>query len=156
MKLTELKASLVLNPEAPLRFILPDGDEIPVHFHITELGYVTKRSIDCGGMVHDRKERCLLQVWVADDYDHRLKAVAFAEILQLGDQVLPHDQMDVEVEYDCCAVAQYSVSGARFTGEDVELQLGAKRTTCLAKERRQGEGECCPRGTGAAVEPACC
>ncbi len=135
MKLKNLKAALVPHPKALLRFRLPDGDEIPAHFHITEVGHVSKRFIDCGGQLHDRKETCLLQAYVAEDYDHRLTAGTFVKILRLGNAVLPNDDMEVEVEYDCCVVAQYPVTNAEFTGSHVELQLGEKRTACLARER---------------------
>jgi hypothetical protein len=137
VKLRDLKATLALYPNALPRFTLPDGDQIPAHFHITEVGHVTKRFIDCGGKLHDRKDTCLLQTWVADDYEHRLTAGRFAKILQLGDQVLPHDDLEVEVEYDCCVVAQYPIASAEFAGEQIEIQLGEKRTACLARERRE-------------------
>src|SRR5947209_19897718 len=124
MKLSELKATLALHPDASPRLILPDGDVIPAHFHITEVGHVAKRFIDCGGTVHDKTDTCLLQTWVSDDdTDHRLKAGTFAKILQLGDQVLPHDDLEVEVEHEDCAISQYPIASAKFTGEFVELQL---------------------------------
>lgn len=151
MKLKDLKATLALHPDALPRFVLPDGDQIPAHFHITEVGHVTKRFIDCGGKLHDRSDTCLLQTWVNDDdADHRLKAGTFAKILQLGDQVLPHDDMPVEVEYDCCVVAQYPIASAQFTGEFIDLQLGEKHTDCLAKERCG-----CPSEADAAVASCC-
>ena len=74
MKLDELKSLLRLHPAARPRFILPDGDQIPAHFHITEVGHVTKRFIDCGGRLHDRKDSCLLQTWLGNDTAHRLNA----------------------------------------------------------------------------------
>ena len=145
MKLKDLKATLALHPDALPRFTLPDGDQIPAHFHITEVGHVAKRFIDCGGKLHDRKDTCLLQTWVADDYEHRLTAGRFARILQLGDLVLPHDDLEVEVEYDCCVVAQYPIASAEFTGEHIELQLGEKHTACLARKRSRTEetAGCC-------------
>lgn len=135
MKLFELKSVLRAHPDALPRLVLPDGDEIPAHFHITEVGHVAKRFIDCGGTLHDTTDTCLLQTYVADDVDHRLTSGGFAKILDLGDKVLPHDDLDVEVEYDCCVVAQYPIAAAKFTGEDIELQLGEKHTDCLAKEK---------------------
>jgi hypothetical protein len=155
MKLHDLKATLALHPDALPRFILPDGDQIPAHLHITEVGHIAKRFIDCGGTLHDTTDTCLLQTYVADDVDHRLNAATFAKILQLGDRVLPHDQLEVEVEYDCCVVAQYPIASATFTGEFVELQLGEKHTDCLAKakcgiaddqaraDRRSATAGCC-------------
>src|SRR5438094_5280997 len=100
MKLNELKSLLRSHPSSFPRFVLPDGEQIPAHFHITEVGHVTKRFIDCGGKLYDRNDTCLLQTYVADDVDHRLNAGTFSKILELGARVLPHDDLDVEVEYD--------------------------------------------------------
>ncbi len=159
MKLKDLKATLALHSDALPRFILPDGDEIPAHFHITEVGHVAKRFIDCGGKVHDKTDTCLLQAWVSDDDpDHRLKAGTFAKILQLGDQVLPHDDIEVEVEYEDCAISQYPIASAKFTGEFIALQLRDKHTDCLAKERCGINGEGCGKSETAEAETAasCC
>ena len=32
-----------------LKFQLPNGQFVPAHFHITEVGNVTRNYIDCGG-----------------------------------------------------------------------------------------------------------
>ena len=154
MKLKVLKATLADHPAAFPRFILPDGDVIPAHFHITEVGHITKRFIDCGGTLHDKTDTCLLQTYVADDVEHRLTAGTFAKILQLGDQVLPHDDLDVEVEYDCCVVAQYPIASAAADGDYIDLQLGEKHTDCLAKEKCGIDGQGC--GSSAEAEPAGC
>ncbi|MGH8094943.1 MAG: DUF6428 family protein [Chthoniobacterales bacterium] len=135
MKLRELKSLLRQHPGFTPRFILPDGDAIPAHFHITEVGHVAKRFIDCGGKLHDTKDTCLLQAYVADDVDHRLDAETFAKILDLGKAVLPSEDLEVEVEYDCCVTAQYPVAEARRAGQHLDLQLGEKHTDCLAKEK---------------------
>lgn len=156
MKLKDLKTALALHPDALARLVLPDGEEIPAHFHVTEVGHVTKKFIDCGGKIHDRSDTCLLQTWIGDGDDHRLKAGTFAKILQLGDKVLPHDDMDVEVEYDCCVVAQYPITSAHFTGTHVDLQLGEKRTACLARERRMSESNCRGSAEETRTATACC
>ena len=160
MKLKDLKATLALHPDALPRFILSDGDQIPAHFHITEVGHVAKRFIDCGGTLHDVKHTCLLQTYVADDVDHRLTAGTFAKILQLGDKVLPHDDVDVEVEYEDCSITQSPITDAQFTGEHVELQLGEKHTDCLAKEKCGINGEGCGSSSAGdeenATAGACC
>src|SRR3954447_20776496 len=104
MKLSELKTILRSHPAAFPRFIMPDGDQIPPHFHITEVGHIAKRFIDCGGKLHDKTDTCLLQTWVSDaDPDHRLTARTFAKILDLGAEVLPHEDVEVELEYEDCA-----------------------------------------------------
>ncbi len=157
MKLHELKSFLRSSGSAGVQLLLPDGDAIPAHFHITEVGHVTKRFIDCGGTVHERSDTCLLQTYVANDFDHRLDAGTFAKILDLGKQVLPHDDLPVEVEYDGCVVGQYPVASAQLRDGRVEIQLGEKHTDCLAKEKCGIDGGGC--GCEAPAETAsasCC
>ena len=151
MKLSDLCAALEKYPDTFPRFVLPDGDYIPPHAHVTEVGHVVKSFIDCGG-VTGRSETIALQTHVGQDTDHRLKSDRFAKILQLGKRVLPHDQLEVEVEYDCCVVAQYPVSEVKLAGQDLEVVLGKRHTQCLARERRRSQPKesCC--GTAA----ACC
>jgi Family of unknown function (DUF6428) len=151
MKLYELKAILVAHSTALPRFVLPDGDEIPAHFHITEVGHITKRFIDCGGKLHDGKETCLLQTYVGDDFDHRLNAGTLAEILELGGQVLPHDDIDVEVEYENCAVTQAPITRVGLIEDQIQFRLGEKHTACLAKERCGINGEECGTSQKSAV-----
>lgn len=156
MKLRDLESVLALHPDALPRFTLPDGDSIPAHFHITEVGHVAKRFIDCGGTLHETTDTCLLQTYVADDVEHRLTAGAFAKILQLGDRIMPHDDLDVEVEYDCCVVAQYPIASARFGGQYVELQLGEKHTDCLAQAKCGIDGVGCEATANEATAAASC
>ena len=70
MKLKELKALLGANPNKQFLIQLPDTKQVPLSFHITEVGQINKTFIDCGGKVHS-VQTCQLQVWVGDDIDHR-------------------------------------------------------------------------------------
>ena len=45
MNVQELLESLEANSESSLRFVLPSGESIPDHFHITEVGRVEKTSL---------------------------------------------------------------------------------------------------------------
>ncbi len=152
MKLSDLRSVLERHPDSFSRFVLPNGDYIPPHAHVTEVGHVVKNFIDCGG-VTGKSERVLLQTHVGQDTDHRLKSHRFAKILQLGRRVLPHEGLEVEVEYDCCVVAQYPVSNAKLSGGHLDVILGKKRTQCLAQERQKAAtaGSCCARAAS-----ACC
>jgi hypothetical protein len=152
MKLSDLRAVLENYPDSFPRFVLPDGDSIPPHAHVTEVGHVVKNFIDCGG-VTGKSETVVLQTHVGQDTDHRLKTDRFAKILQLGERLLPHDQLEVEVEYDCCVVAQYPITEARPAGEHLELILGKRQTQCLAQERREAASAaaCCTTAAS-----ACC
>jgi Family of unknown function (DUF6428) len=154
MKLSHLRATLERHPETFPRFVLPDGDYIPAHAHVTEVGHVAKNFIDCGG-VTGRSETVLLQTHVGQDVEHRLRSDRFAKILALGERVLPHDDLEVEVEYDCCVVAQYPIEEVKPAEEHLDVVLGKRRTQCLARERQKGAGEiadaCCSTGAS-----ACC
>jgi len=138
MKFSDLRSALERHPRTFPRFILPDGDPIPAHAHVTEVGHVAKNFIDCGG-VTGKTESVLLQTHVGQDFEHRLRSDRFAKILKLGAGVLPHDQLDVEVEYDCCVVAQYPITEVTRVGEHLDVVLGKRQTQCLARERRKAE-----------------
>ena len=49
MKLSEVKSAL--KSLETIGFQLPDGSLVPSHFHVTEVGKVSKHFIDCGGTV---------------------------------------------------------------------------------------------------------
>lgn len=136
MNLKELKNCLRARPDLNLVIALPDGRQVPAHYHVTEVGHVAKKFVDCGG-THRTAEACVLQVFIGspDDDNHRLTAGKLAHILGLASSILPSDELPVEVEYQDVVVAQYPVVGAGLVGVSLTLQLGLKRTDCLAKEK---------------------
>ena len=132
MKLRELKHLLSLHGQVNVRFSLPDGREVPAAYHLTEVGQVTKAFIDCGGKIHS-EIRCVLQLWLGDDAQHRLKADKFSAILELGRAVLATDDLEVEVEYEDVVISQYPLAESSVSGGDLVLALGHKHTDCLAR-----------------------
>jgi hypothetical protein len=151
MTLHDLKNALEANPGRFPRFMLPNGDCIPAHAHVTEVGHVVRSFIDCGGL-SGKEEKVVLQTHVGDDTDHRLRSDRFAKILRLGNSVIPTADLDVDVEYDCCVVAQYPIAEAAPDGDHLNLILQRGRTQCRAHERRDSEAAapCC------ATSAACC
>jgi hypothetical protein len=134
MNLNTLKDNLRRHPARNVRFVLPDGDPIPAEFHVTEVGHVVKSFIDCGGTFR-RQETCLLQTWVAEnDADHRLSAEKLTKILELSAKVVLSEDLDVEVEYESCCVAQYRIEHMEAAGGELRFQLAHKHTDCLARE----------------------
>ena len=146
MTLDDFVRVLNENPAAALHLMLPDGSFVPAHFHVTEVGRVQKDFIDCGGTTRSTTT-CVLQVWVADDTDHRLDTTKLSMIVRLADPLLKAADMPVEVEYENRVVSQYPVTAAEVTPSGVLLHLGTKHTACLAQDR-------C--GPGAATNAACC
>src|SRR5437868_4246039 len=151
MTLRDLQNALEANPKAFPRFVLPDGNYIPAHAHVTEVGHVVRNFIDCGG-VTGKEEKTLVQTHVGDDEDHRLTADRFSKILRVGLRALPSADLDVDVEYDCCVVAQYPIAEVRREGEHLDVMLQRGRTQCRARERREAKA----RETCCATAEVCC
>ncbi len=153
MKLNELRSILESQPDKFPQFILPDGDQVPVHFHLTEVGHVAKNFIDCGGTIR-KTESSILQLRVNDgDADHRLNADKMAKILALGERVLPHYDLEVEVEYDDYAISQFPITGFETSGDHLDFAMTTKHTDCLAREKcGVGDNSCTPQPAAA----ACC
>jgi hypothetical protein len=151
MKYETLKSALERYPTTFPRFVLPNGDFVPPHAHVTEVGHVVRNFIDCGGLT-GKDEKVVLQTHVGNDTDHRLRSDRFAKILQLGSRVIPSADLDVDVEYDCCVVAQYPIAEAAPDGEHLNLILQRGRTQCRAREPRESEtaAGCC------AASAVCC
>jgi hypothetical protein len=150
MTLHDLQNALEANPELFPRFVLPDGEYIPAHAHVTEVGHLVRNFIDCGGLT-GKEEKIVLQTHVGDDTDHRLRSDRFARILELGNRVIPSADLDLDVEYDCCVVAQYPIAEAAPDGDHLNLILRRSRTQCRARERRDSETAAC-----CATSAACC
>ncbi|MBS3738741.1 DUF6428 family protein [Mesohalobacter halotolerans] len=128
MTLAEIKNNL--KKIETLKFILPDGTQVPSHFHVTEVGKVTKHFIDCGGT--ERFQNVInFQLWTADDVDHRLQAEKLNSIISLSEKKLNLDEnAQIEVEYQGQTIETY---GLDF--EDEEFKLIPQQTDCLAKDK---------------------
>lgn len=151
MRLSEIKT--ILETVETVNFRLPDGSYVPEHFHVTEVGVVTRNFIDCGGTV--RKEVVAnFQLWDANDFEHRLKPKKLRNIIVLSERVLGMEDSEIEVEYQGVTINKY---GLDFDGKDFVLIV--KNTACLAEDacgitEAQKENEvkneqsCCTPGGG--------
>lgn len=125
---------LAEHPDASLQMILPGQNAVPAHFHVTEVGRVQKDFIDCGGTVRS-ETACVMQVWVANDLDHRLDTTKLGRIFQSAIPLLKSTDMPIEVEYETDTASRYVVSDAKASASTIVLNLGAKHTECLAPDR---------------------
>src|SRR5688572_28781734 len=98
MNVGQLLSVLEANGDSSLRVVLPSGEAIPGHFHVTEVGRIEKDFVDCGG-TRRQTVSCSLQTWAASDVEHRLSAGKLARIFQLAQPVLKSADLPVEVEY---------------------------------------------------------
>lgn len=127
MKLSEIKNQLTT--VETVAFVLPNGTYVPEHFHVTEIGLITKNFIDCGGSV--RKETVVnFQLWNANDFEHRLKPKKLLDIIALSEKILGIGDYEIEVEYQTETIGKYDLG---FNRKD--FMLLNKQTACLAQDQ---------------------
>jgi len=126
MTLEQIKTHL--KSKETIKFQLPDGTLVPNHFHVTEVGKVTKNFIDCGGTMR-HEEVVNFQLWNADDYDHRLHPEKLVNIIELSQEKLSIGDLEIEVEYQGGTIGKY---GLDYNGD--AFLLTNKKTDCLAKD----------------------
>ncbi len=138
-----------------LTFVLPNGTFVPPHFHMTEVGLISKTYVDCGGTMRE-ESLITFQLWSADDYDHRLAPCKAYGILERAQEALGFGNLELEVEYQSDTIGKY---GIEF--DKGRFLLTAKQTDCLAKDKcgipeyqsdslsvAESSGSCCSPDSG--------
>jgi len=126
MKLSKIKE--ILPSLENVEFQLENGNFVPEHFHVTEVGQITKNFIDCGGVI--RTEKVVnFQLWNADDSEHRLKPIKLLHIINLSEEKLGIEDLEIEVEYQSQTIGKYDLE---FNGN--HFVLVNKTTACLAQD----------------------
>jgi hypothetical protein len=126
MKLSDIKKHL--NEVETINFKLENGTTVPEHFHVTEVGIISKQFIDCGGIIRHEKV-ANFQLWNANDFDHRLKPIKLLDIIRLSEEKLGMEDLEIEVEYQAQTIGKYALD---FDGHD--FILCSKQTACLAED----------------------
>lgn len=127
MNLSDVKLHLQNLKE--ISILLPSGVRVPAHFHITEVGLVHKHFIDCGGTVRTEK-KASFQLYLADDFDHRLSPQKLINIIEMSQRALQLEDLEVEVEFQGHTIEKYGME-AREGG----FMLSPMFTDCLAKDK---------------------
>jgi len=111
-----------------VEFVLENGDRVPAHFHITEVGLINKHFIDCGGTVR-MESNINFQLWNANDLDHRLDPSKLLSIIELSESKLNLGDFEIEVEYQLSTIGKFGLThnGSHFV-------LTNKQTACLADD----------------------
>ncbi|MFV8224541.1 DUF6428 family protein [Christiangramia aquimixticola] len=110
-------------------FELPNGELVPEHFHVTEVGKISKHFIDCGGTLRN-EEKISFQLWEENDYNHRLHPEKLASIVELAQKKLQLNDVEIEVEYQGESISKYALD---FNGQ--KFQLINTQTACLAQDK---------------------
>ena len=109
--------------------VLPNGTFVPPHFHVTELGIISKDYIDCGGTI--RKEKVVnFQLWSTNDFEHRIKPQKIIDIIEIAEHSFHLENLEIEVEYQSDTIGKY---GIEFN--DGKFILSPTLTDCLAKDK---------------------
>ena len=155
MRLSELKNKLTALDA--INFLQPNGEIVPPHFHITEVGLTTKHFIDCGGTIREEKY-VNFQLWEANDTEHRLTPDKLSGIIDLSEKTINLGDFEIEVEYQTNTIGRYGL-----TFDENNFILTNKKTDCLAKENcgvpkekqkvklselQTTEASCCTPGNG--------
>ena len=125
MTLSEFKKQL--ENVNQLQFVLQNGQKVPSHFHITEIGVTTKQFTDCGNTFRTSK-KITFQLWASMDIYHRLEAQKVLKIINSVAQKLETDDLEVEIEYQQDTIGKF---GLDFI--DNQFVLTNTFTDCLAK-----------------------
>lgn len=127
MKLSEVKEALAKVERVD--FLYEDGTLVPEHFHVTEVGQVNKKYIDCGGVIRE-EVKVSFQLWNANDYEHRLKPGKLLNIIRLSERKLQIIDAEVEVEVQgALTIGKYFLA---FNG--TQFILKNTLTACLAED----------------------
>lgn len=126
MKLSDIKK--ILPTLDNVEFQLENGTFVPEHFHVTEVGVITKHFIDCGGTIRNEKV-VNFQLWNANDLEHRLKPTKLLNIIKLSEEKLGMEDAEIEVEYQSDTIGKYDLD---FDGKHFVLKN--KQTACLAND----------------------
>ena len=125
MKLSEFKSKL--EKVEQLEFVLQNGQKVPSHFHITEVGMTTKQFTDCGNTFRIQKT-ATIQLWTSVDFYHRLDSKKVLEIIRSTDRMFEGEDLDVEVEFQQETVGKF---GLDYSNN--QFVLTNTKTDCLAK-----------------------
>ncbi len=126
MKLSEFKNQL--NNVEQLDFVLQNGQKVPSHFHITEIGMTTKQFTDCGNTFRTSKT-ATFQLWTSVDFHHRLDTKKVLMIINSTEKMFAGEDLDIEIEYQQETVGKF---GLDFINN--QFILTNTKTDCLAKE----------------------
>lgn len=126
MKLSDFKKHL--SNSKSINFELPDQSSVAPNFHITEVGTITRNSIDCGGNRH-QNSFVNFQIWENEDKAHRLTPIKLLNIIHKSESIFGDMDFEIEVEYQTSTIGKYNLE---INGENFVLM--PTKTDCLASD----------------------
>ena len=127
MHLNQFKEALKI--ANTLIFRLPNGQLIPPHFHITEVGESIKKFIDCGNTVREEKY-IVFQLWHDKDTSHRLSTKKLLSIIEQSEKLLNLEDLEIRVEYQGTTINIFKIESLN----NGSFKLDKTETVCLAED----------------------
>ena len=121
------------HPDHGITLTLPDETQAPSHFHITEVASISKAFLDCGGRPH-LENSCVLQLWVSDDSDHRIKAGKLVKILTKARPLFDSEDIPVEFEHEAPVLTRLPIKSHMVDKDVINFILNFKEADCLAND----------------------
>lgn len=148
MKLSEFRS--ILSDVTQIKLILPNGTAVPDHFHVTELALISKKVTDCGGVARVER-KVTFQLWVANDFDHRLTSFKWLGIIKKGKLDYGLTDEPVEIEYQGHTIERYGISFSEGV-----FHLTPLYTECLAPDHCGIPAEQIPKTSCCSPSTGCC
>ena len=127
MKISEFRN--IIQSLKSIVFELPEGEKVPSHFHITEIGIIRKTYIDCGGNL--RVDNLInMQLWYSNDVNHKIEPAKVLKIIERSDKLLKLQDEEIQIEYQQDTVCKFNLE---FGGGNT-FKLIKTFTDCLDKE----------------------
>lgn len=155
MKLSEFKSKL--EKVEQLEFVLQNGQKVPSHFHITEVGMTTKQFTDCGNTFRIQKT-ATIQLWTSVDFYHRLDSKKVLEIIRSTDRMFEGEDLDVEVEFQQETVGKFGLdySNNQFVLTNTKTDCLAKTSCGVVDKVKTKLSELTPETSCCGTESNCC
>jgi hypothetical protein len=132
------------NKDNHIAIFQPSGLAVQSNFHITEIGKTTKHFVDCGG--DERKTtNTTLQIWVANDKDHRLTVGKLLKIIEAGNELVS-DEDEIIFEYDNgYTLGLFGVELCQILDTVFNIFLSKRKAACLAPDQCgiKPQSSCC-------------
>ncbi|MFN3267361.1 MAG: DUF6428 family protein [Deinococcales bacterium] len=128
------------HPNLELVFILPNGQNVPVGYHVTEFKALEYHTVDCGGMEHKFKENNI-ELW-------RTALEPSCEYMRVGKFLSIYNKVSPKVAFDQNAelvflygapgepAARYAVARLEPQAQQLYVMLEPQGVRCKAAERR--------------------
>lgn len=147
MEIEKFIQTLQAHSNDDIHFEYEENTNIPVGYHLTEIINEDRKSMDCGGVLHEEK-RIIIQLHSrpTDIPEKQLNAGKFTNILRIANEKIGlFDDVQVLIEYGSSQVktATYAIQDIVSSTEGLKVKLFENAAACKPALNACGEGSSC-------------